>query len=752
MALASVARRPASPNKPDVAAKTKVTTKSVVEVRQDFPETWLFNIEMTGADGEFLKKETLPHTITEWVGSAACVSPEDGFGMSDTSSIKGFQLFFISYTLPATAVRGEEFYVVVSVFSYADKALPVTVSLEEPQGYEVVNGSINGDICVKPGTSENLRIKLKATTVGKINITVSAATAKDASVCGGSEVASSLAKDAIRQSLVVEAEGFPVDTVQSILFCPTDSEKQTFEVSHKLDLPNDMVNDSARAYVDVTGNVMGPAIRNLDRLVTLPTGCGEQNLVKFTPNYLVLDYLSDIGKLTDTIKNKAIRNLNKGYQRQLTYRHQDGSFSAFGETDKTGSMFLTAFVLRSFHEAKRHIAIDANIIRAAQDWIVSKQQDNGCFPDIGHIISSGIQGGLGKEKSPTAITAYVLASLLIAQYENETVIDAAKNCLSEHAGSSPYETFLVAYAEALAGNKDAAKKRLADMKPFAITKDGAESYLNPNGTKAVNVETASYAILTNVKLGNGPTDALPLVRYLTQNMKPSGGFYSTQDTCVGLEALSHFAKLVYKDPVDIEVSVKGGLEQKVEISQDNKLLVQRNKVAEVPSVLDIEATGSGCGLIQTSLRYNTKTAPETNKFHIGVAVECASGDCKKKRIVGAVNYLPIGKKAGMSVVQVKMLTGIVPVKESLTELTSNSNNKVIRADYENNEVVLYFPEVSNAVESFKFEVEEVVEVENAQPATAKIFDYYAPENSATTSYSFEKSQPPTSTASTTEAS
>jgi len=40
----------------------------------------------------------------------------------------------------------------------------------------------------------------------------------------------------------------------------------------------------------------------------------------------------------------------KGYQRQLTYRRQDGSYAAFGERDATGSMWLTAFVLNSYSQ------------------------------------------------------------------------------------------------------------------------------------------------------------------------------------------------------------------------------------------------------------------------------------------------------------------------------------------------------------------------------------------------------------------
>ncbi|GBM80730.1 hypothetical protein AVEN_217554-1, partial [Araneus ventricosus] len=75
-------------------------------------------------DGLYVTKETLPHTITEWEGSAVCVNAEDGLGLSNTTTIKGFQAFFISYTLPHSVIRGEEFTIVVSIFSYVDASLP----------------------------------------------------------------------------------------------------------------------------------------------------------------------------------------------------------------------------------------------------------------------------------------------------------------------------------------------------------------------------------------------------------------------------------------------------------------------------------------------------------------------------------------------------------------------------------------------------------------------------------------------------
>lgn len=736
VALASTARRPAAPVAIADSKMGVAPTKSAVDVRDYFPETWLFQMQATGPDGVYMSKETLPHTITEWVGSAVCVNAEDGLGLSNTTSIKGFQAFFISYTLPISVIRGEEFVLVVSIFSYAEAALPVTVSLDQPEGFTVTSDSIGGDLCVEPGTSENLRLKLKATSVGSVNITVRAETASSSSVCGSSPVSDSLAKDAITQSLEVEPEGFPREEVHSILFCPTDEENQMFTDTYSLNLPEDVVPDSSRAIVDVTGNVLGPAIQNLNNLVTLPTGCGEQNMVKFTPNYLVLDYLTDIGKLTDRIKTQAIRNLNTGYQRELNYRRSDGSFSAFGEVDKQGSMFLTAFVLRSFYEATRYIAIDNNVIIGMQKWIIDRQQDDGCFPNVGKIIDTGLQGGLEKEKNSGAITAYVVASLLISNYENETVIDNALSCMSENSDLSPYETFVYAYAEALAGKKEEAQKRLDDIKPRSNTTDGIEYYRNPNGTKATNLETAAYAVLTNLQLENTASEVLPLIRYLTTNLNPRGGFHSTQDTVVGLEALSKFAKIVYKDPVDILVTVSGGLDEKIEITQDNKLLVQRNMVDVVPSEIKIEATGSGCGLVQTSLRYNTNTPPEKQKFYFEVVGVCTSSDCKQKKITVMLNYNPQGKAAGMSVAQIKMITGTVPDRESLDQLTNDKKNNILRVDVENNEVNIYFSEISNESIIFSFDVEEVVEVSNPQPGTAKVFDYYAPENSATTSYSF----------------
>ena len=51
---------------------------------------------------------------------------------------------------------------------------------------------------------------------------------------------------------------------------------------------------------------------NLENLLVVPTGCGEQNLVKTMTNYLVANYLRKTKQLEDHIWAKIRVHLMKG--------------------------------------------------------------------------------------------------------------------------------------------------------------------------------------------------------------------------------------------------------------------------------------------------------------------------------------------------------------------------------------------------------------------------------------------------------
>lgn len=48
-------------------------------------------------------------------------------------------------------------------------------------------------------------------------------------------------------------------------------------------------------------------------------------------------FFQNTNQLTQAVQSKALKYLDIGYQQELTYRHTDGSFSAFGMSDPSGS-------------------------------------------------------------------------------------------------------------------------------------------------------------------------------------------------------------------------------------------------------------------------------------------------------------------------------------------------------------------------------------------------------------------------------
>lgn len=109
------------------------------------------------------------------------------------------------------------------------------------------------------------------------------------------------------------------------------------------------------------------------------------------PNLYILRYLNATKSLSAATRNKAIKNLKMGYQRILAYMHKDGSFSAFGIHDPSGSMFLTAFVVRTLLQAKPYIYVDDNVVNKAINWIYDHQLENGCFASMLHVFQDMVR-------------------------------------------------------------------------------------------------------------------------------------------------------------------------------------------------------------------------------------------------------------------------------------------------------------------------------------------------------------------------
>ena len=58
----------------------------------------------------------------------------------------------------------------------------------------------------------------------------------------------------------------------------------------------------------VSGDLFGTTLKNIGRLLKMPYGCGEQNLINFVPAVMVARYLATTGRLTPALRLK-IRNI-----------------------------------------------------------------------------------------------------------------------------------------------------------------------------------------------------------------------------------------------------------------------------------------------------------------------------------------------------------------------------------------------------------------------------------------------------------
>ena len=77
-------------------------------------------------DGMLDMPTTIPDTITNWVGNSLCTHPDAGVGVTEITEVTAFQPFFLSFTLPYSAVRGEVVPVLVTVFNYLSECLAVS--------------------------------------------------------------------------------------------------------------------------------------------------------------------------------------------------------------------------------------------------------------------------------------------------------------------------------------------------------------------------------------------------------------------------------------------------------------------------------------------------------------------------------------------------------------------------------------------------------------------------------------------------
>merc|ERR1719414_1681511 len=310
-------------------------------------------------------------------------------------------------------------------------------------------------------------------------------------------------------------------------------------------------------------------------------------MISMVPNIYVVKYLKGTGQNKPQLISKAEKYMRSGYQRQeQNYRHGDGSYSIWGprDEDAEGSVWLTAFVVKAFSQASKYIDINRRGLEQSQSWLNSKQDsDTGCFKMDGFVVHSELA-----KDSKVGLTASLLITMLESGDEelaNLEVIDSAFRCLENNLfdNTTNYAKSLAAYAFSLKDSfTEKSTEILDELIQQANSAQPGKSFwtANPNGgyITSQDVEMTAYNALTLIK-HKRLSEALQAIKWLASKRNSKGGFKSTQDTMIALQAMAEYTLQITKSDNDLELNVKAGDEDfAYEITEENELLLQSNKL------------------------------------------------------------------------------------------------------------------------------------------------------------------------------
>ncbi len=549
----------------------------------------------------------------------------------------------------------ENLDVAVTLHNSEDEFKFVEISNDINENYLVVaEDQMTKQVSVRSDSGKSLSFMISPTKIGYITIKISA-------IAGN-------AGDRIEKKLLVEAEGVTEHVNKAFFIDLSDSSDYTTEV--KIEVPEFAVPNSTKIEASVIGDIMGPALKNLDKLIRLPSGCGEQNMLNFVPNIVVLDYLTAVGQLDDKLKKKSIDYLEKGYQGELTYKHSDGSYSTFGSGK--GSTWLTGFVAKSFNQASRYISIEDSIVSEALEFLSQQQTEEGNFEENGSILAKSMQGGVaGKGIGLTAYTLITFLENKELKSKYKRAIKKALNYIEEHLDdhNDIYSLAITSYTLQLADHprkNEVLEKLLSKSKE----KDGLKYWEREPENEAstnkiwtykpnsVNIEITAYALLALVEAGK-QAESIPIMKWLVAQRNEHGGFQSTQDTVVGLQALAKITQKIYVADTDLAVSIEyDGRESNINVNKENSLVLQKQEIPSTAKTITLKALGQGLVLAQISYKFNVHKSEAREWFDIQHTLQNNS-DVDKMAVKVCTKFLPgtSEKNSNMAVMEVQLPSG-----------------------------------------------------------------------------------------------
>ncbi|XP_069392339.1 CD109 antigen-like isoform X2 [Paralichthys olivaceus] len=690
-------------------------------------------------------KITVPDGVTALGAVALVMSGNLGLGFTPVPlKLSVSKDFSLSLNVPSYLIRGEEIVLEVDIINHLEKDLEVIVLLAQSAAFEFVLGN-RGDVSVVNAqkltlgshVSASVWFPIRPIALGEIEISVDAVSAE--------------ASDSLVWRVHVKPDG--VEQLYSqTLFLELAPERNNNSRSVSFSFPPDVVPGSQKAHVALVGDLLALSFSNLDSLVQLPQGCGEQNMIHFAPGVYVLQYLHKSTLDDAEIRKRALGYMMEGYQRQLSFQREDGAFGAFGDSDTSGSTWLTAFVLRCFLHAQPYMQVDYSVLTRAITWLLKHQGPQGEFREVGRLIHTEMQGGL--DNSSVALTAYVLIALLEDDTYAEmykTNVSLATKYLENKVSSgvfSNYSLCLVTYALTLANSPEAANT-LSQLIRRADYTDGVMMWTSSAGLNSrdwqpysAQIEMASYVLLALFRRAS-LLEGIALMKWLSKQRNHLGGFGTTQDTVVGLQALSYYAAFSGANAIDLRLNISAPASSFVSLFSINSTTYRMYQSQEINADQDLHINiymeGRGFAIFQMNVFYNVRSsALSQNVRHasdedaLSLHVDVAEDKDHNHILLSVCMRLKENQaisQTGMVILDVGMLSGfkLSPGAAALTDL-------IRKVEILPEKISLYLDSLNKSELCIGLPVIRNHKVARVQDAVVQVYDYYEPQRKAVRMY------------------
>ncbi|XP_065610074.1 complement C4-B isoform X2 [Cyrtonyx montezumae] len=511
-----------------------------IPTRSFFPESWLWRrVRVTGTTRLSV---LLPDSITTWEIQAVAIVPGHGLCVAEPQRVTVTKDVRVALRLPPSVRPREQLQLQPLIHSRLPRSINVTVALSAVEGVCAALDGAPQMLVLPPGRAVAAPLTLVALHPGDIPITI---TARGPWGMG----------DRVTRVLHVEPEG-ELHLEETTYVLDTDDKRgQSLELPG--DIPAEIVPDGDFSMsVRVSGRVPGWALQGAlgvgNSLLRCPRGCGEQSLMAMAPTAAALRFLDESegwGQLPPGHRQRGLQTLQQGFERVQSFRKSDGSYGAWLHRDS--STWLTALVLRVLALSRPYLPVASSGPAASLRWVLGQQRPDGAFLEHRAVVHREMQGGVADPgpEATVSLTAFVVVALhgartlLPPDSPELPLLDKSLSRAStflrgrvERLGT--YGTAITSYALALVDTAPPGPHPAVErLRRMARSAHGGRAAFWPSGGPAATVEATGYALLALLQ-SRDIAGAARAARWLREQSNYGGGFHSTQDTVVALEALA----------------------------------------------------------------------------------------------------------------------------------------------------------------------------------------------------------------------